>query len=350
MARLVVAGDRLTFYGRTRSEVSKNLLHARVEHEGRTAPISKLTVAQFLVLWLDTNRATWKQAHHRYCEKYVRVHIIPTLGTTPLSKLSRQQVQNLITEKQKTQISSTTVRHIHAVLHAALEQAVAWETLPKNVADHVVLPRAAQTDIRPFSGEHVRQFLEAVAGERLEALFEIAIATGMRQGELLALRWQDIDLKKAQAHIRGTIQPDMTVAQPKTRASQRTVALTEEAVASLKRHRSRQNEERLALGASWEPSDIVFSDEAGRTYNPTRLLRQFKRVLKEHGLPDLRFHDLRHTYATLMLNAGIHPKVVSETLGHSRIQTTLDLYSHVTPNMQRGAAEAMQSVMHPVAR
>jgi integrase len=197
-----------------------------------------------------------------------------------------------------------------------------------------------------LSPEQARILLEAAAGARLEALYVLAINTGMRQGELLALRWTDVDLNAGALHVRATLQrtrEGFVFTEPKTTSSRRQVALTRAAVEALRSHHTRQAEERLHVGAAWEDDDLVFANEVGQPLDATAVLRRsFYPLLERSNLPRIRFHDLRHTAATLLLGQGVHPKIVSEMLGHSQIAITLDLYSHVTPTMQRQAVEALE--------
>ncbi len=171
----------------------------------------------------------------------------------------------------------------------------------------------------------------------------------MRQGELLALRWRHVDLEARTVQVRATLQradDGFTFAEPKTAHSRRQVALTKTAIVALRRHRGLQLEERLRLGTAWEDNDLVFANEVGRPIEATNLIRRsFHPLLERAGLPRIRFHDLRHTAATLMLGRSVHPKVVAEMLGHSQIAVTLDLYSHVTPTMQREATAALDAVL-----
>jgi integrase len=180
-------------------------------------------------------------------------------------------------------------------------------------------------------------------------LYVVALTAGLRLGELLALRWRDVDLQAGMLQVRGTLQragSDLVVAEPKTAHSRRQVALATTAVEALRRHRVTQAEERLRLGAAWQDLDLVFSSEAGGYIDESRLRRNsFWPLLERAGLPRIRFHDLRHTAATLMLRRGVHPKIVAEMLGHAQVSVTLDLYSHVTPTMQREAAEAMDALL-----
>jgi integrase len=199
--------------------------------------------------------------------------------------------------------------------------------------------------------EQVHVLLEAAKGDRLEALYVLALSTGMRQGELLALRWRDLDLDldNATLQVRGTVQRTMVgliIAEPKTTRSRRRVALSPTAVETLRTHRIWQVSERLALGSAWEDQDLVFPNTIGKPIEATNLLRSsFFPLLAKAHLPRIRFHDLRHTAATLLLSRGVHPKVVAEMLGHATISITLDTYSHVLPDMQREAARAMETVL-----
>ncbi len=203
--------------------------------------------------------------------------------------------------------------------------------------------------MRTLSPEQTRALLEAVAGNRLEALYVLAVTTGMRQGELLALKWTDVDVARGSLRVCATLQrtkaEGFVFAPPKTARSRRQVALTQAAVAALRRHRTRQIEDRLAVAAAWEDRGLVFCDQLGGPLASTNVTAAFRKQLSRAGLPRLRFHDLRHTAATLMLGRGIHPKIASEMLGHATIAITLDLYSHVTPTMQQAAAAELDALL-----
>jgi integrase len=197
--------------------------------------------------------------------------------------------------------------------------------------------------------EQARAFLAGARGDRLEALYVLALSTGMRQGELLGLRWKDVNLERGVLQVKSTLQRGahgFVFSEPKTARSRRQIILTKVASAGLKRHRIRQAEERLSLGEAWEDNDLVFANEAGRPIESTNLVRRsFRSVLNRAGLPRMRFHDLRHTYATLALGQGVHPKVVSDALGHANISITLDTYSHTTAAMHQQAADALDAVL-----
>ncbi len=235
------------------------------------------------------------------------------------------------------------------MIRRALVDAVRWGLVMRNVAALVTAPRRARSEIRALTPDQARLLLAVAEGDRLGALYMMALTTGMREGELLALRWRDVNLEVALAAVRSTLyrgDGKLRLGEPKTARSRRSVHLTSEAVAALRRHRERQSAERLRLGPAWEDNDLVFANEVGRLVEPQNMLRRsFVPLLERAGLPRIRFHDLRHSTATLLLGAGVHPKIVSEMLGHATVAITLDTYSHVTPAMHRGAAAAMSSLL-----
>lgn len=191
--------------------------------------------------------------------------------------------------------------------------------------------------------------LDAAGGPPLEALIAVAVSTGMRKGELLALRWSDVDLERRVVSVRGTLQRvehELRIVQLKTRKPRRQVELSTFAVDALRRHRAAQAEQRLLVGPEWNELDLVFPNVYGRAQEGWHLVcSRFYGLLARAGVPRIRFHDLRHTAASLMLGRGVHPKIVSEMLGHSTIAITLDLYSYVTPTMQRQPADAMNELL-----
>jgi integrase len=195
----------------------------------------------------------------------------------------------------------------------------------------------AEHEFITLSPKQARRFLEVVAGNRLEALYVVALTTGMREGELLGLRWADVDLDAGAVHV---------VRRLKRRTSRRQVLLVRIAVQALNLHQERQEEERRQAGSTWDDNGLVFPNTIGRPINPSNFLRrEFYPLLKAAGLPRMRFHDLRHSAATLLLGMGVHPKIVSELLGHTQIGITLDLYSHVTATMQRDAVQAFEELL-----
>jgi len=343
-------GQRKYFYGKTRQEVGQKLASAlKARQDGLPFVGERQSVAAYLAEWLETCRSSVRPRTWQRYEQYVRVHAVPGIGKIPLARLAPHHLQKLYAKTLEGGSSETTTRHLHMVLHRALGQATRWGLVGRNVADLVTPPRKNHHEMMTLSPEQSRSFLAATKGDRLHALYVLAITTGMRQGELLGLRWRDVDLEDGSVQVRGSLQrtsDGLTIAEPKTTRSRRKVALADAAIEALRRNRVVQAEERLRLGAAWEDNDLVFANERGRPLEARNLLRRsFVPLLKRAGLPAIRFHDLRHTAATLMLGKSVHPKVVAEMLGHSQIAVTLDLYSHVTPTMQGQAAQAMNAIL-----
>lgn len=347
----VDSAPRRYLYGKSRAEVATKLAAAvKQRGDGLPLPGDRETVASFLTTWVHGQRRRLRAGTWRRYEQYVRVHTLPALGRVPLAKLGPQHLEKLYEERLSAGLSPTTVHHLHTTIHRALSQAMRWGLVARNVAELVDPPRDARHEMAVLSTDQVKQLLAAAAGGPVEALLTLAVTTGMRRGELLGLRWRDVDLDRGAVAVRGSLQKsfegDLKIAAPKTPRSKRQIELSETALAALRRHRKKQTERRLLLGAEWTADDLVFPSAIGRPQEGRHLVYgQLNPLLVKAGLPRIRFHDLRHTAATLMLARGIHPKIVSEMLGHSTIGITLDLYSHVTPTMQRQAAAAMDELL-----
>lgn len=344
-------GQRKSFYAATRQAAARKLAAAlRDRDAGLPIVGDKQTLAQFLGAWLETIHPNVKPKTYRSYEQLLRVHVLPTLGDVPLSKLSAQQLQVLYARRLEAGSSTTTVHHVHAVLHRALESAFRLGLVQRNVGDLVDAPRMRHHELRVLTPSQVRTLLDAAKGDRLEALYVVALSTGMRQGELLALKWSHVDLDRRVVMVMATVQyvkgGGYTFLAPKTRRSRRKIALPLVAVEALRRHKDRQQLERLRLGHAWEDLDLVFANAIGRPLDGTNVLRQcLHPLLLRAGLPLLRFHDLRHTAATLLFHKGVHPKIVSELLGHATVSITLDIYSHMLPDMQEQASAAMDDML-----
>jgi integrase len=293
------------------------------------------------------------RTYERY-EEVVRLHIGPVLGHHRLQRLSAQHVQAFYTKKLNEGLSPTTVGVFHIVLHKALDTAMRWGLVARNVCDLVSPPHAERFEIQPLTVEQAQQLLTAACGHRLEALFTLALATGMRRGELLALKWQDIRFSAGTLQVRRILTrvpskmpgKGFVETEPKTQKSRRNVVIAPFALEALNQHRIHQLEAKLKAGAAWQDHDYVFCTSIGTHLNPDRdVLSQLKALLKKVNLPDIRFHDLRHSAASLLLSEGVHPKVVQELLGHSNIGMTMDVYSHVLPSMQQDAISRLNSVL-----
>jgi integrase len=344
-------GGRKYVYGRTYQEARRKLEEARrLVAEGLPMGRERLNLRRYLLDWLGAVRPSLRPRTWQRYEECVRLHVLPALGDIPLVRLSPAHLQSLYAQKLQEGPSPASVRHVHAVLRRSLGQAEAWGLLPRNVARLVRPPRREGREMAILTQEEVLRLLEAAQGDRLAALYTLALATGMRQGELLALRWRDVDLERGVLQVRATLQrtrEGFVFAEPKTARSRCQVTLAPGAVEALRRHRRAQLEERLRAGELWEDHDLVFCDELGRPLSGTAVTKRFRRLLERAGLPRVRFHDLRHTAASHLLARGVHPKVVADMLGHSTVTVTLDLYSHVAPSLHEAAAQALDELVRP---
>ena len=346
---------RKTIYGKTRAEVAKRLAKALSDREdGLFFDDEGLTVEGYLERWLkDSVRENVRPRTLSNYQLQVRRHIVPALGRIKLKSLSPAHVQGLYRQKLDSGLSSSSVRYIHAVLHRALKQALRWGLVPRNVADAVDIPKLVREEVRALSPEEARQLLETArdAGDRFEAIYVLALSCGLRRGELLGLKWTDLDLSpKATLRVARQLQrmrdgSGLKFTTPKS-GKGRAIRLPRRAVEALKAHRARQAEEKLKAGSLYQDEGLIFTTEVGTPLEPSNIdRRSFKPLLKKAGLPDIRFHDLRHTCATTLLKMGQHPKFVQDLLGHANISLTLDTYSHVLPGMGDGLADAMDDAL-----
>ena len=308
-----------------------------------------MRLSEYLDRWLkDSVKDTVKISTYQRYEQVVRLHLVPGLGRVKLKALTPAHVQRFYRDRLDSGLSPSTVRKFHNVLHRALRQAVRWDLIPRNVTEATEPPKETSEEIQPLSKEEARQLLEATRGDCLEALYVLALTTGMREGELLALKWEDVDLAKSVLRIRSTLTRDhgrYHFGEPKSEKGRRQIDLPEEASKALGAHLDGQMNEMERLGDRYEDRGLVFTTSTGAPINPSNLRqRSFARLLKKAGLRKIRFHDLRHICATLMLSRNIHPKVVQEMLGHANVAITLDRYSHFLPGMGRDAALAMDEI------
>lgn len=346
---------RKYFYGKTRREVAEKLKVAlREQQQGLPIAIERQTVEQFLTKWLeDTAKPTLRPSTYTGYEVLVRVHIIPALGRIQLQQLSPQHVQAFLKQKRESGLANRTVQYMHAVLRRALGQAVKWGAVPRNVATLVDPPRVQHTEVQPWTPEQARTFLEAMQGDRLAALYSVALALGLRRGEALGLRWDAVDFDKGILTVKAALQRvggELQLLETKTNRSRRVISLPQITIAALRSHRVRQVEERLKAGALWQEYGYVFTTKVGTPIEPRNINRSFEAAIRRAAVPRIRFHDMRHTCASLLLAQGVHPRVVMDVLGHSKISVTMDTYSHVTSTLQREAATSMDTILDVKAK
>ena len=321
---------------------------------------SKMLLADFLrTEWLPAIRSTIRPTTFASYETHVLRHIIPRIGSLQLQQLSGVQI-NLLYARLLSEpdihgrlLSPATVRRVHATLHRALKDAVRWSKLLRNPVDSADPPRAQGFDreMKVWTAAQLRTFLAAERESELYPLWLTLGTTGMRRGEALGLSWEDIDLEAGRLSIKKTLIMNgykTMLSTPKTKKGRRLIVLDPATIAALRKLRAQQIKEHLRQGLPWQESQPVFVTEAGLPYHPERVSKLFAQAAKKAGLPRIRLHDLRHTYATLALSAGIHPKVISERLGHASIAITLDCYSHCLPTLSEEAAARVAALVVPV--
>ena len=320
---------------------------------------SLMSVGDYLDHWLDTYaRHNVRPTTFRSYEQMIRLHVKPTLGAQGLQKLQPAHLQAFYSEKLTSGradgkpggLSPRTVQYLHRIVREALQQAFKWQMVGRNVADATEPPRAPRKPPAAWDADQVGRFLAHVEAidSRDNPIWHLAVTTGLRRGELLGLRWQDLDLDQATLRVRqNLVEVDgrLVFQEPKTKSGRRSVALFPVTVQKLREHRTIQLQQRLQAGPAWDDHDLVFSTPDGKPLYPSNLTTRFRKLVSETDLPPITLHGLRHTHATLMLKDNMHVKIMSERLGHSIIALTLDTYAHVLPDMQRQALEAVDASM-----
>ena len=320
-------------------------------NQGTYVEPGRLTVGDYLQKrWLPAAGTTVRPTTLAGYRRHVELYLVPRIGGLKLQALTPERVSLLYRQllegggQNGRPLKANTVRRVHATLHRALRDAVNWGLTTRNAAASSARPRVPGhgDSIRTWSSEEVADFLAAVRTDRLYAAWHLAVSTGMRRGEILGLRWQNVDLALARVAVRETLTTagnELVVGEPKTSRSRRSVALDRDTVAVLREWKAAQAAERLAAGPAWQDTGYVFTRVDGREVHPDTFSFWFKRHLRVTGARPIRFHDLRHTHASLALQAGVSAKVVCDRLGHSTVAFTLDVYSHVIPALQEDAAE-----------
>jgi integrase len=342
---------RRTVYGRTQAEVRAKLREARQRIEGgEPVKDAAVTLASWLDDWTDKalEASDRKQATKDLYAMMARAYVKPALGHIELGKLRPSDVEALIVAKRTDGLSASTIRTMYTVLRAALEVAVRDGLIRRNVAAAVKRPAVERTEAAYLSIAEAQKLLAVIKADRLEALYRLMLATGLRRGEALALHWADVDLEGGVLRVRGTLSrtsKGLQITEPKTERSRRSVPLPRTAVETLKAHRSRQLAERLMAGPAWQQTDLVFATEVGTALEPRNVLRRFDALAQRAGLVGVHLHTLRHSAASFLLAAGTHTKVVQEHLGHSSYSITADIYSHVAPAQAREAADRLDEAL-----
>ncbi|WP_165423249.1 tyrosine-type recombinase/integrase [Ktedonosporobacter rubrisoli] len=350
-------GKRRVVYGKTRAEAKNKLIEALQEQQkGMLVVSGPLTVAQFLTDWLENThkRLIRPRTYERYREA-IYLHLIPVLGQHQLQKLTVQHIQAFYAKKEEEGLAPATIVYYHSVLHNALNTGIKRGLISRNVCNLADPPRKEHYEIQPLSIVQAQKFLSAIENHKWKALYALAIATGLRRGEILGLKWQDVNFKNGTLQVQRILSrvPTQTPkrvhvyveAEPKTKRSRRNIVIAPFALEALDQHRMQQAEIRSKAGETWKDHDYVFCTMKGTHLNPNHVVEELKKILLRAELPNIRFHDLRHSAATFLFVAGVHPKIVQEFLGHTQISTTMDIYSHMLPGMQEDAVNKLHDAL-----
>jgi integrase len=333
---------------RKAAQQARTELLGALERRSYVAP-ERTTLAEYLRgQWLPAIQSRVRPGTWVEYQRKVDAHLIPALGQVPLQQLTTAMLNAHYQQLLSRGVGARTVQYVHATIRKALHDAIRWGLLVRNPALYAAPPTPRRGELQTWTAEELHQFLDSVQGDRLYAAWRLAALTGMRRGEVLGLRWADLDLDNGWLSVRQTlivVDNHAQLSQPKTIRGRRQLALDPETIMVLRGHRRNQAAERLAAGPSWTPSDLVFTRQDGTPLHPEYVRRLFDRHLQRAELPRIRFHDLRHTHATLALQAGVHPKVVSERLGHTTVSITLDVYSHAIPGIQQDAASTVAALV-----
>ena len=352
-ALVSVNGKRISHTAETKAECQRwirlmlHQLDQGWDYASGTVPLD-----EYLYQWLNTHKVTLRDhTTHRY-NQLIRDHIVPNIGENKLKDLTLAGVERFYSLLIETGIGVRTIREVHAVLHKALKKAVRYGYIQNNPVHGASLPRYTHAEMQVFDESQVTQFLVASHNTVHEALFHLAVVTGMRQGELFGLNWSDLKWNSGILYIKRQVQrvpgQGWKFIEPKTKAGRRTVRLGEETLQFLREYRERQRAYKEKVGERWQDHELIFPSSVGTPLNPSNLRRVFNRTLDVAGLSRIRFHDLRHTAASLMLNHGIPVIVVSKILGHAKPSTTMDIYGHLIHEMQGEAVQVMEELVTPI--
>lgn len=351
---------RVTYYGKTRSEVADKIYKAQSEIKtGIFIEPTKVKLAEWLDTWMkDYMKPKLRPTTFESYEYIVRIHLKPEIGNMMLRDLRPEHLQKLYNDKFERGkldgeggLSSRSVRYIHMVLHNSLDQAIKNQLIGHNVSEATTLPRQTKKDIRVFSIEEQYKFITVLENERLSTAFKLDLATGLRLGELLALKWQDVALENESLSVKRSLKrvklfegeknSEIIFQEPKTKSGKRNIPLIPTIIEELKEHRKRQDDEKAFAGTSYEDNGLVFCTELGKPIEPRNMIRKFYKLVEDANLALTNFHALRHTFATRALESGMNPKVLQEILGHSSITMTMDIYSHAMPDFKKSSIMKM---------
>lgn len=349
-------GKRISFSAKTRAECRQWLEEVSYQaSQGINLEAGTKKLQKFLEEWLITVRSSRRPSTVSIYKRVLKRHVFPTLGSVQVKQINPEQIQSLYAKKLADGFSDHAVHQIHQVLHVAFEHALNLRLLPRNPVSYTSPPTPKSTEMSFYDEGEVQTLLLTAQGigDHYYPIYYLAVHTGMRQGELLGLKWNDLDWKRQTLSItrqlvyrRGGV---FEFREPKTKNGKRTILLGKAAIDILREHQDNQNLQRRRKATAWQEHGLMFASTTGTPINPSNLRRSFRVLLKESGLPKIRFHDLRHTAASLMLNNGIPVLIVSRRLGHSKPSITLDVYGHLIPSKQEEVVQLMDEILTPIA-
>lgn len=343
---------RKVVYGDTRKEVVEKLKALQsVQQQGLPVSVERQTVAQYLTRWVeDVARHRVRETTYVNYRHMIDFHIVPNIGRILVTRLTPQDVQLLLGTLLRNGSSPKTAKNVRSLLNVALGQAVAWGLIPRNVVAGTTTPRVPRYTPVVLSVEQSKAFLASIRGDRLEALYVTALLLGLRRGEVLGLRWSDIDWQSSTLRIERSLSVagnKAILAPPKTEASVRVLPMPDVVARLLSFHHEAQAIQRAIACSRWVEQGFVFTVETGGPIRPRNVLTYFHKALARAGLPRMRFHDLRHSCASLLAAAGVPPRTAMEILGHTNIGVTLGIYTHVLDSAKRSAAAVMDDLFKP---
>lgn len=327
---------------KTKKEAQTELAKKITEiNEGTFVEPSKTTLKKYLCEWLEIKKMSVQNSTYDVYKSCINAYIAPTIGMVPLSKLTVMHIQKCYKKMSDMNSAKNTTLLVHRILKTALNLAVKQGILYRNPATTAEIPKAEKSSIQTWTEDEVKTFLLHSQNSRYHIGFILAITTGMRLGEVLGLRWQDVDFKNHTVTINQTVGHDDKIkTSAKTNSSKRTIPIPLETIEELKKRRLQVNKDKLRQGSAYNDFDLIICENSGGSTRRNTFRRNFLKIIRNAEIKTIKFHDLRHTHATLLLKQGVHPKIVSERLGHSDISLTLRVYSHVLPNMQEDAVKA----------
>jgi integrase len=333
---------------KTKKEAEKALVEAiNAINTGSYIEPSKMTYQEYVEQWFGTKKHSICSQSVKVYDNCLRKRILPILGKYALSKVTILLIQSFIDSLKEEGLSNSTIKKYLEIIRNSLEHAVDFNLIPTNPAIKVKLPKSNRKEMKVWNREESNRFLDKAKYDPCFIVFQLALSTGMRQGEILGLRWKDINLEKGILNIQQTLSQDgkTFIAGAKTKSSIRAVNLSGSTLKHLRERRINIAKDKLKYGPLYIDNDLIASTQHGTPLNPANIRRSFGRIIKQANLPKIRFHDLRHTHATLLLSQGVNIKVISERLGHSNIKVTLDTYSHVLPTMQEEVARMLDEIL-----